>query len=339
MKMRSTVLTSLLLAVLMLSMPVVPASRAQGSLSGVKVCLDPGHGGYDPGAVNEAFELYESMINLDVSFALRGLLEGEGAEVVMTREADSYLDNSDRYTFCNEQQATILVSVHTNSIDDDWHDGSMGLYVHEDDKALAGAIHEVMYPMLRDALPTTELRENFVDFGLVRFNSGVMLKSDMPAAMMEPLFMSNAYEGDALVPTISGGECPDLSCRRGQIAQALHQGILHYFDTLGIMHINSVDMSQGNKGPSTFVYTEVTIVDELGVPVSGAVVSLETIQPKGPVVSQTGMTGADGAVTFQLRAKASGEYRSTVTDVSMSGWDYNPEGNVETSESLDVQVR
>ena len=242
----------------------------------------------------------------------------------MTRTDETYLENSDRYTFCNAEQATILVSVHTNSIADDRHDGSMGLYVHEDDKALAKAIHETMYPMLRDALPRRAIGRTLYDFGLVRFNSGVMLKSDMPAAMMEPLFMSNAYEADLLVHGIEGGNCPDLSCRRGQIAQALHQGILHYFDTLGKMHVEAVEMWAGDKGPSTFVYTQVTIHDEHDNPVSGAVVSLETTQPKGPVVSQTGMTGADGTVTFQLRAKATGTYESTVTDVSMSGWDYNP---------------
>jgi hypothetical protein len=33
------------------------------------------------------------------------------------------------------------VPVHTNSIADDYHDGSMGLYFHEDDEALSGAIH------------------------------------------------------------------------------------------------------------------------------------------------------------------------------------------------------
>ncbi|MGD8902614.1 MAG: N-acetylmuramoyl-L-alanine amidase, partial [Anaerolineae bacterium] len=228
MKMRSTVLTGLILALLMLSVLVVPPAQATGPLSAVKVCLDPGHGGSDPGAVNVVFGLEESDINLDVSYALKGLLERDGAEVVMTRTGDSYLDNSDRYTFCNEQQATILVSVHTNSMADDYHDGSMGLYVHEDDMALAGAIHEVMYPMLRDALPE-DYPYDFYDFGLVRFNSGVMLKSDMPAAMMEPLFMSNAYEAELLVNAIGGGECPDLSCRRGQIAQAIHEGILHYF--------------------------------------------------------------------------------------------------------------
>ena len=295
MKHRSIAWTSLGLIALILAVSVAPPSWAKGSLSGVKVCLDPGHGGSDPGAVNG--DLYESVINLDVSFALKGLLEGDGATVVMTRTDDSYLENSDRYTFCNAAQATILVSVHTNSIADDWHDGSMGLYVHEDDKALAKAIHETIYPMLRETLPPDQWA-NFVDFGLVRFNSGVMLKSDMPAAMMEPLFMSNAYEASELQQVIDGG-CPDLSCRRGQIAQALHQGILHYFDTLGKMHIELVEMWEGNKGPSTFVYTQVTILDENQAPVSGAVVSLETTQIKGPAVSQTGMTGADGTVTFQ----------------------------------------
>ena len=334
MKSRMIAWTSLGLVVLVLAVLVVPASRAEGSLSGVKVCLDPGHGGSDPGAVSYDPYLHESDINLDVSFALQEKLMSDGAEVVMTRTGDVYLDNRARYTFCNEQQATILVSVHTNSLDDDWHDGSMGLYVHEDDKALAGAIHEVMYPMLRDALPE-DYPYDFHDFGLVRFNSGVMLKSDMPAAMMEPLFMSNAYEAPLLVPTISGGECPDLSCRRGEIVQALHQGILHYFDTLGVMHIESINMSEGEKGPSTFVYTEVKIVDETGVPVSGAIVSLETTQPRGPVVTQTGMTGADGIVTFQLRAKATGLYTATVTDVSMSGWEWDASGVTKAEYTLE----
>ena len=80
MKHRSIAWTSLGLIALMLAASVAPPSRATGPLSGVKVCLDPGHGGSDPGAVNEAFGLFESEINLDVSFALKGLLEGDGAD-------------------------------------------------------------------------------------------------------------------------------------------------------------------------------------------------------------------------------------------------------------------
>ncbi len=332
---RSIGWTSLGLVALVLAVLVAPHVQAEGTLSGVKVCLDPGHGGTDPGAVNG--ELHESVINLDVSYALMDLLVDDGAEVVMTRTDDSYLDNRARYTFCNEQQATILVSVHTNSIDNDYWDGSMGLFVDEDDKALAKAIHEATYLMLADTLPE-DYPYDFADWGLVRFNSGVLMKSDMPAAMMEPLFMSNAYEAPLLVDSIGGDNCPDLDCRRGEIALALHQGILHYFDTLGKMHVESVDMYAGTKGPSTFVYTKVAIQDESDNPVLGAVVSLETTQPKGPVVTQTGMTEADGTVTFQLRAKADGTYESTVVDVSMSGWDYVPDPDVELSATLTLPL-
>ncbi len=66
----------------------IPVTRASGNLAAVKVCLDPGHGGSDPGAVNENVAPLdgrgESDINLDVSYGLKYLLENAGAEVVMT---------------------------------------------------------------------------------------------------------------------------------------------------------------------------------------------------------------------------------------------------------------
>jgi len=205
----------------------VPAHTQTGSLTGQKICLDPGHGGSDPGAVNEAYDLKEKEINLDVAYRLKALLEVDDAVVVMAREDnDTYMSNSDRYTFCNDEVATILVSVHTNSDTDSSWDGSLGLYAPMDDPALAQAIYDVMYPYLRDSAPEPD---NFTSFGLDRFASGVLLKSDMPAAMMEPLFMSNPAEAELLVTPIS--ECDN--CRRAQIAKALHDGILNYFAQRG----------------------------------------------------------------------------------------------------------
>jgi N-acetylmuramoyl-L-alanine amidase len=154
MRQRPAMVSILVLVTMILSiLAITPASRATGDLAGVLVCLDPGHGGSDPGAVNETYGLFESEINLDVSYALKGLLEGDGATVVMTRTDDSYKTNSDRYTFCNDRGATILVSVHTNSVTDPTRDGSMALYFHSDDKELARAIHEILYPALRDMAP------------------------------------------------------------------------------------------------------------------------------------------------------------------------------------------
>jgi len=213
-----------LLVIVSLLLVAAPAYTQTGPISGKKICLDPGHGGSDPGAVYDdgTIHLEEADINLDVAYGLKSLLEGDGATVVMTRTDDSYKSNNDRYTFCNDEAATILVSVHTNSTTDSGMDGSLALYFHRDDQALAQAIYDVMFPYLAARAPSGV---TFTGFGLDRFASGVLLKSDMPAAMMEPLFMSGPAEAELLVTPISG--CVD--CRRAQIAQAIYEGILNYF--------------------------------------------------------------------------------------------------------------
>jgi len=148
---QTAVLGSALLAIGVGLAPLT--SAAQGKLAGIKVCVDPGHGGSDPGAVNLDFSLQESAINLDVAYGLKSLLEAEGAEVVLTRQGDEYKTNADRYTFCNEEQATILVSVHTNSVTEPSWDGSMALYAPSADSALAEAMYPAMYSFLRDTAP------------------------------------------------------------------------------------------------------------------------------------------------------------------------------------------
>ncbi len=146
------VIFGVLLIVVFALLTYFPVGKAavQSRVNGIKICLNPGHGDLDPGAVNGDDGLRESDINLDVAYGLKLLLEGAGAQVVMTRTDDSFLEKYDRYTFCNEQKATILVSIHTNSfVYPEW-DGPMALYFrpHEDDKQLAGAIYGVMYLFL-----------------------------------------------------------------------------------------------------------------------------------------------------------------------------------------------
>jgi N-acetylmuramoyl-L-alanine amidase len=334
---------------LLVTFLALPVSRAAGSLAGVKVCLDPGHGGTDPGAVNGI--LWESDINLDVSYALKSLLEGEDAQVVMTRYEDVYRSNRDRYTFCDGEQATILVSVHTNSVTDPSWDGSMGLYFHDDDLALARAIHDVVYPALRDTAPDPAI---FADFGLSKYASGVLLKSDMPAAMMEPLFMSNPAEATLLAQPIydpvSGAidaGCVDLACRRGQIARALHEGVLAYFggaeptptptptsEPGGTMHVASIQMSYAKRGAWWTVYSQVTIADAKDNPVSGVSVSVTTQQDGSPLADSTGTTDEEGKVSFSLRSRSGGTFTTTVTDVSRAGWDYDSGSELPTGELI-----
>lgn len=54
---------------------------------GVKICIDPGHGGYDPGAVGPT-GLKEKDVTLDISLRLRDYLSQVGIEVIMTRTND-----------------------------------------------------------------------------------------------------------------------------------------------------------------------------------------------------------------------------------------------------------
>ncbi|HHW26262.1 MAG TPA: hypothetical protein GXX23_02855, partial [Firmicutes bacterium] len=52
------------------------------------VCIDPGHGGPDPGAVNPVLGLQEKDVTLEVSKRLAEYLRRAGVNVVLTRETD-----------------------------------------------------------------------------------------------------------------------------------------------------------------------------------------------------------------------------------------------------------
>jgi hypothetical protein len=198
-----------------------------------------------------------------------------------------------------------------------------------------------MWPALKVNAPQPE---NFRGFGLSRYASGVLLKSDMPAAMMEPLFMSYAEEAEMLVQPIDDG-CPNLACRRGEIARALHGGILAYFEGQeppptpepgGAMHVAAVEMGIRYKGKNILLDTTVLILDSDGQAVSGALVRATTMQPDGSTVGYSGTTGDGGSVTFTLRTRQAGLYTSTVTGVEKAGWSYDAGANVETADSLEV---
>ncbi len=195
-----------------------------GAATDPRVCLDPGHGGSAPGAVNGL--LHEADINLDVAQALQIRLEGDDIDVVLTRTDDSTKSNRDRYEFCNSQNATLLVSIHTNSVANESVDGTLAIYFHKDDRVLAQALYDEMWARLQ---PTAPDPPTFVDFGLKKDALGVVLKSEMPAAVAEPVFMSHPDEAERLGRTVA--ECPNSSsndCRRAQIVEALYEGITNY---------------------------------------------------------------------------------------------------------------
>jgi hypothetical protein len=165
------------------------------------------------------------------------------------------------------------------------------------------------------------------------------MKSDMPAVMMEPVLMSNPAEAAVLVERTDGDYCPDYACRRGQIAQALYQGVLDYMGGAGpggALHVVAIEMSYSQKGPNYIVSTGVTIRDGDGNFVSGAAVSLDKTLDGTSVYAGTVTTGDDSTAHFQVRVRQTGTFVSAVTGVHKDGWTYDLMANVMTSQLLNV---
>jgi len=93
---------------------VTPAALA-GNLSGKINCVNPGHGGSDPGACGD---LRESDMNLTVALRLGQLLSERGASVVYTRTTDEHVYLSDRPVIANDAGADLFISIHHNGSND-----------------------------------------------------------------------------------------------------------------------------------------------------------------------------------------------------------------------------
>jgi N-acetylmuramoyl-L-alanine amidase len=198
-----------------------PASAVAGKV----ICIDPGHGGTEAGAIYDKrgrpesrWTLYEKEINLDVAEALQDLLEGDGATVVMTREGDTKVELDDRVGICNGANSDITVSVHTNSTRSSRWDGSMTLVAKEDDWALAEVIHPIMYQGLKE-----NWEGLFTDYGVRQDVWYIPLHTTMPAVILEPVFMSNHDEAAALHE--------EPGSRRAQIVEVAYEGIVAYFES------------------------------------------------------------------------------------------------------------
>lgn len=89
------------------------ASPAQ-RLAGVRIGIDPGHGGTDTGAVGPGLGLTEKAVNLATALALKGHLEAEGATVVMTRTSDLTVSLAARSSHFVNNGVDLAISVHHN---------------------------------------------------------------------------------------------------------------------------------------------------------------------------------------------------------------------------------
>jgi N-acetylmuramoyl-L-alanine amidase len=108
----------LFLTVIVFSVTIT--APVESSVSGKKICIDPGHGGtsttdtFRVGLLGER----EEWINLRVALLLQKMLVAKGAQVIMTRNADVKVDLIKRAELATSNKADLFVSIHHNATAD-----------------------------------------------------------------------------------------------------------------------------------------------------------------------------------------------------------------------------
>ena len=92
-------------------------SASAQTLSLSTVCIDPGHGGTDPGAVSKDQKSYEKNFTLDIAKRLSDKIKAGYPEVkvVMTRTSDKSVALGDRAAAANKASADLFISIHINA--------------------------------------------------------------------------------------------------------------------------------------------------------------------------------------------------------------------------------
>ncbi|MCD8130201.1 MAG: N-acetylmuramoyl-L-alanine amidase [Lachnospiraceae bacterium] len=179
---------------------------AAGSMTGITIVIDPGHGGEDPGCI--VGPVQESDINLSMGLKIAELLEVSGAEVLLTRTSDEYLDLEERAALANDADADYFISLHCNYYEDSSSISGLECYYYtgaSDGGLLADSILQYIDEYTQIETRKTEEQD-----------LSVLRNTTMTAVLIEMGYLSNAQE------------CGMLSRESYQeeLAQAIAEGIL-----------------------------------------------------------------------------------------------------------------
>src|SRR5262249_33061226 len=104
--------------VLALHIKSTPELKAKGRLDGLTICVDPGHGGAERGAIGPS-GIPESVVNLAIAQELSTLLTAQGARVIMTRTTNNENPSlKERPAIAVRNGADLLISIHSNALPD-----------------------------------------------------------------------------------------------------------------------------------------------------------------------------------------------------------------------------
>jgi N-acetylmuramoyl-L-alanine amidase len=241
--------------------PATPSLNGRGGFSlsrqlglGVaRIVIDPGHGGYDPGAMNDG--LSEADLVLDLALRLEKLLlKQPGVEVVMTRRSNVFVPLEERTAIANREGADLFLSIHANASEDDRVRGIETYFLNfapnpaaeaiaaRENAASARTMRQL--PDIVKAIALNNKIDESRDFAslvqssmmdrLKRSNKSakdlgvkqapfmVLIGATMPSILAEVSFLTNRQEAALL----------RSSAYRQQIAAALFNGVMRYQKSL-----------------------------------------------------------------------------------------------------------
>ncbi|MBL1212120.1 MAG: T9SS type A sorting domain-containing protein [Ignavibacteriae bacterium] len=193
MKNKFNIQISLILVLLIASVTINSNLSAQ-SLFGIKICIDPGHGGHDP--ANDRYipetGFWESDGNFSKALFLRDILEDLGAVVILTRLGNDDSDDislSARRAVANSNGVDYFHSIHSNGFNGQ-SNYTLMLFNGTDGSptwAQAKQMGAIMSPQIKNAHRTTA-HYNRGDVSFLGFNLGVLNGTSMPATLSEGSF-------------------------------------------------------------------------------------------------------------------------------------------------------
>ncbi len=188
------------------------------------VAIDPGHGGRDPGATGPD-GVHEKHWTLELAKGLQACLRGRGLRAELSRAADRYVSLRERADWANRLRADLFVSIHLNALAAG-RQAVLEVYTPEaasvvpTEAAVPGPRHWMPFRGLAELL--RRLREPWrieasarlarhihhglaassdpavADRGVKAARFAVLLKTAMPAVLLEPTTLSDPAQAARL---------------------------------------------------------------------------------------------------------------------------------------------
>jgi N-acetylmuramoyl-L-alanine amidase len=232
-----------------------------------RIVIDAGHGGHDSGTTGPG-GIEEKEVVLDVALRLGKLLKQRlGADVIFTRDNDTFIPLETRTAIANKAQADLFLSIHANSSPDSSARGVETYYlnfttspdalevaarenavsnesIHElsdlvkkitlkdkidESREFAADVQKSLYGDLEDGNPGLR------DRGVKKAPFVVLIGANMPSILAEISFLTNSDDAREL----------KQPAYRQRIAESLYRGVSRY-----ISGLSGVRLAQSNSRPT-----------------------------------------------------------------------------------------